>query len=525
MRRGILAITTLVALRCGSTPAGNPDAGPPACGVVQTSLGPVQSSDDDVACSFLGIPYAAPPVGSLRWKPPQPAAAWTATRQPVVASACPQLPFPLLGVTSNDEDCLYLDVYVPNPPPSGPAPVMVFVHGGAFVIGAASSGLYDGAKLASATGAIVVTIQYRLGPFGFLSDAELRAEDPAHPSAGDYGIEDQIAALEWVKANAASFGGDPTNVTIFGESAGGTSMLVHLASPKSQGLFERAIVESAWTPYGGCAIPMATADQQGDAFATALGCTDSATRLACLRGKSADDVLAALPLKAQGAIGTQGADWLPVVEGDVLPDEPLKLLAAGSFARVPVVIGNNTNEGSVFFDNNTTLVDDASYLAEEETQYPGHGAAVVAQYPVAAFGGSYTAAAAEAFTDGSLVCGARKVARALVAAGVPTYRYHFARVISQTILPGAGAFHGSELLFVFGNALGFIQLAEADAPLSQAMMGYWGSMATSGDPNGAGRTPWPTYDATHETQLVLDLPEATEDAYKKAACDFWDSIY
>ena len=328
-----------------------------------------------------GHPVRRPPHGPASLESPR--APETLDEAPPIGA---RLVVPAGRCDVDDEDCLYLDVYVPKPPPRRRAPVMVFVHGGAFVIGAASSGLYDGAKLASATGAIVVTINYRLGPFGFLSDAELRAEDPAHPSAGNYAIEDQIAALQWVKTNAASFGGDPANVTIFGESAGGTSMLVHLASPKSRGLFERAIVESAWTPYGGCAIPMATADQQGDAFATALGCTDSATRLACLRGKSPDDVLAALPLKAQGAIGTQGADWLPVIEGDVLPDEPLKLLAAGSFARVPVVIGNNTNEGSIFFDGNTTLVDDASYLAEEEAQYPGHGAAIVAQYPVAAFG-------------------------------------------------------------------------------------------------------------------------------------------
>lgn len=524
MRRGLFAAAMVAAVACGSS-TNNPDAGPPACGVVHTSLGPVQGADDGAACSFLGIPYAAPPVGSLRWKAPQPANAWTTTRQSTATSACAQPPFPLLGVTSNAEDCLYLDVYVPNPPPSSKAPVMVFVHGGAFVIGAASSGLYDGANLASATGAIVVAIQYRLGALGFLSNAQLRAEDPAHPSAGDYGIEDQIAAFEWVAANAASFGGDPANVTIFGESAGGTSMLVHLASPKSQGLFQHAIVESAWTPYGGCAMPMAAADQQGDAFATALGCTDAATRLACLRGKTADEVLAALPWKFQGLDSAQGADWLPVIDGDVLPDEPLKLFAAGSFAHVPTLIGNNTNEGSVFINGKTTLADDASYLAFEEAQYPGHGAAVVAQYPVAAFGGSYNAAAAEAFTDGSLLCGARKVARAFVAAGAPVYRYRFARAIPQTIVPDGGAFHGSELLFVFGNPLGLFHLADADQPLSQAMMGYWGSMASSGDPNGGDRMTWPAYDLAHETEAVLDLPQSTEDAYKKASCDFWDTIY
>src|SRR6185312_15930718 len=193
MKRILLALASMTsAMACGTTGPGTNDGGPAACGIVQTSLGPVESAADGDTCSFLGIPYAAPPVGPNRWRPPQPAAAWTAPRASAVASSCAQLPYPLLGVTSDDEDCLYLNVFVPNPPPAKPAPVMVFVHGGGFVIGAASSPLYDGSNLASATGAIVVTIQYRLGAFGFLSNAALRAEDATHPSAGNYGIEDQI---------------------------------------------------------------------------------------------------------------------------------------------------------------------------------------------------------------------------------------------------------------------------------------------------------------------------------------------
>ena len=501
------------------------DAGPPPCGTVQTSLGPVASGDDETACSFLGIPYAAPPIGPNRWRPPQPPAPWTAPRPSNYASACPQLPFPILGVTSNDEDCLYLNVFVPNPPPSRPAPVMVYVHGGAFTVGSASSGLYDGANLASATGTIVVTINYRLGPFGFLSNAALRAEDPSHPSAGNYGIEDQIAAFQWVKANIASFGGDPAQVTIWGESAGGTSMFIHLTSPKSKGLFQRVIMDSGWTPYGLGALPMTTADQQADPFAAALGCTNPPTLLECLRSKSVTDVLNAVPWNFGDLDGTGGADWLPVVDGFVLPDDPMQLFAAGSFTKVPLTLGNNTNEGSVFFNGVKTIVDDTSYLAKEEGMYPGHGAEVVAHYPASTFGGSYTTAAAEAFTDGSLVCPARRIARAMAASGTPTYRYRFAHALPSFIIPNLGAFHASELLFVFGTALGGARLTDEELPLSAAMMGYWGTFATTGDPNGGSRMPWPAYDTTKETEMVLDLPQSTEDGYKSAACDFWDGIF
>ena len=521
-------IAMMLVMTCAACKSGanqTSDAGPRSCGTVQTSLGPVESTDDGSACSFLGIPYAAPPIGANRWRPPQPATPWTAPRESVAGSSCPQLPFPFFGATSSDEDCLYLNVFVPNPPPAKPAPVMVFVHGGGFIVGAGSSPLYDGANLATASGAIVVTFNYRLGPFGFLSNAALRGEDPSHPSAGNYGIEDQIAALEWVQANAASFGGDPHQVTIFGESAGGSSMFLHLVSPKSEGLFARVIVESGWAPYGSPARSTSAADQEGTAFATALGCTDDASLMACLRGKSVSDVLNALPTKLDGFQSRQGADWIPVVDGDVFPDDPMKLFASGAFAKVPVLLGNNTNEGSIFLNGNTTIVDDASYLAFEEVQYPGHGAEVVAKYPPSAYPGSYLEAAGAAFTDGSLLCPTRRIARAIVAAGAQAYRYRFAHPLANFLIPNLGAFHASELLFVFGNPLGGTRLTDDETPLSQTMMGYWGSFATTGDPNGNGRTPWPAYEATHETEMILDLTQSTEDQYKREACDFWDGIY
>jgi para-nitrobenzyl esterase len=213
---------------------------------------------------------------------------------------------------------------------------MVFVHGGGFTFGAGSFSLYDGANFANATGAIIVTMNYRLGPFGFLSNAALRTEDPAHPSAGNYALEDQIASFQWVKTNIAAFGGDPARVTIFGESAGGTSMLDHLASPKSAGLFAHMIIESGWCPEGAAAQPQTMGDQSGANLATALGCTDPASLLTCMRGKSASDVLNAMP---SGYVA-----WFPVVDGFILPKEPLAAVTAGAINKVPTILGNNANE-------------------------------------------------------------------------------------------------------------------------------------------------------------------------------------
>ena len=199
-----------------------------------------------------------------------------------------------------DEDCLYLNVWTPAVHPSTPAPVMVFVHGGSFVWGSGSFPLYESTSLATTTGNVVVTINYRLGALGFLSLPELRAEDPSTPTAGNYGILDQIAAFSWVKANIAAFGGDPANVTIFGESAGGTSMLIHLASPKSAGLFDHVMIESGYAPNSAGAGPEATGDAIGATFASAVGCSGSAL-LSCLRSASLTAKIACSRTGAAGA--------------------------------------------------------------------------------------------------------------------------------------------------------------------------------------------------------------------------------
>jgi para-nitrobenzyl esterase len=504
------------------------ESGTSGCPVTSTSSGPVQGAltvPSQTTCAYEGIPYAAPPVGALRWKAPVAPTPWSTPRPSAFGSACPQLAS--WGEASVDEDCLYLNVWAPVPRAASAAPVMVFVHGGGFIGEAGDLGVWDGANLATTTGNIVLTINYRLGPFGFLSNPALRAEDP-HGSAGDYGILDQIAAFQWVHDNIAAFGGDPTKVTIFGESAGATSMFVHLASPVSKGLFSRVIVESgfalpAWN--GAAAKSQALADSMGASFAAALGCTDPGTLLSCLRAAAVQDALGALAIPGSPS-SLSVWPWFPVIDGYVLPTDPIQAIASGTFNEVPTLLGNNRNEGTLTFYGNAPT-DDASYLADAEALAPGHGAAVVAEYPIASYSGSYFDAASAMVTDGRFLCPTRRVARGIAASGTPTFRYDFTHVITDCTDHGLGAFHSAELLFVFGNGLpcgGTATLLPSEVPLSQAIMGYWGTMASTGNPNGGGLFMWPQYDTTTETEIVLDLTQSTEMQYEKAQCDFWDSL-
>jgi para-nitrobenzyl esterase len=456
--------------------------------------------------------------------PPAPAVPWKTPRPSKLGSGCPQLASPLGTTASIDEDCLFLNVWTPAGSTTSSLPVMVFVHGGGFLTGSGGDSLYDGTKLATATGHVIVTLNYRLGPFGFLSNAPLRSEAGAHGSAGNYGILDQIAAFQWVKENIASFGGDASSVTIFGESAGGTSMFVHLASPLTKGLFSHMMIESGWAPYSAAALPQTYADGFGATFAMALGCNDAANLLSCLRAKPVTNILNASPVNSAGLTDANGVDWFPVVDGYAIPKEPISSIVAGSFHQVPTLLGNNGNEGTLFLYMSPPT-DNASYTAYEESQYPGHGAAIVAEYPISAYGGSYLNASAAALADGTFLCPARKVARAIAASGMPTYRYAFDHAAASIPIPSLGAFHGSELLFVFGNPLeGLFGLQANEVPLSDAMMGYWGAMAKSGDPNDGGRFEWPKYATPKEEEIVLDLKMSTVDGLEKTQCDFWDGL-
>jgi para-nitrobenzyl esterase len=488
--------------------------------VVTTDRGPVRGLLVNTTHAFRKIPFAAPPVGELRWKPPAPHAAWTTTLDATKKGPrCVQRSL-ISGEldAESDEDCLTVNVWAPAVAPPKPAPVLVWIHGGTFMTGSGGDLDYDGRKLSEATGSVVVTLNYRLGPLGYLAYSPLAKEDAAHPGTGMYGFEDQRAALAWVKANITAFGGDAGNVSLFGESAGGISACLHLVSPKSEGLFQRILLES-----GPCVVNLGptapAAKAQGDAFAAALGCAD----VACLRGKTAKEVLFALPPRVD-FVGTKGAGWFPTVDGVDVPMDPAQAFATGQFTKVPTLLGTNANEGSLFFLGNTAVATDADFVSLMERFFPGHGAEILARYPSSTFG-TPVAAASVAFGEGALMCPSRRLTRTLAGAGVPTYLYDFRRAPDSGKSLGLGAYHSSEVQFVFGNPTTLSDsLTDAEKKLSAEMMGDWGRMARSGDPNGSGAFAWPKFDLAKETTLVLDLEVHTEVDVHKDACDFWDKL-
>ncbi|MCZ9342539.1 carboxylesterase family protein, partial [Streptomyces sp. TRM76130] len=301
--------------------------------VVATRYGQVRGEAGETAHSYLGIPYAAPPVGALRWRPPAAPASWTGVRDatapgdPCVQTASDSPWGDLAGPGTPSEDCLYLNVHTPARPSLLKRPVMVWIHGGGFTVG--SGAFYDGSTLAADGDVVVVTLNYRLGAFGYLAHPDLAGES-AEGVSGNYGVLDQQAALRWVRDNVAAFGGDPDNVTVFGESAGGGSVCHQLVSPRAVGLFDRAIAQS------GCGFALPTQESQqrvGSAWADSLGCADAA----CLRALPADRVLTA----AQSPT----ARWTPNVDGAVLPRQVMDALESGRFHRVPVLQGTTADEG------------------------------------------------------------------------------------------------------------------------------------------------------------------------------------
>jgi para-nitrobenzyl esterase len=424
--------------------------------------------------------------------------------------------------SASSEDCLTVNVWAPGRPTTPAPPVLVWIYGGGFTSGSNRELSYDGQALAEMTGAVVVNMNYRLGPFGALALSALESEDPAHPSTGGYGLEDQRAALQWVQKNIAAFGGDPNRVMLFGESAGGISTCMHVVSPQSKGLFQSAVVES-----GPCdsATTKTKALAQGGQFATALGCDAAPDVLACLRGKTAAEVQTALPASSDLIFG-DGATWFPVLDGWNLPDKPSVLLEAGDFNKVPVIFGSNADEATIFFYlAKTKIADDAAFQVFAEKLVPGHGQEVAARYSSAKFGTAQDAALA-AVGHAGFVCPTRRAVRAIAKAGTPAYQYHFTYVPPAGLLGDLGAFHSAEIKFVFGIPSQTLPqpLTDDEIKLSNAIMGYWSGLAAKGDPNGSDALVWPKYDAAKDESLILDLKLSTQAGVHKDDCDFWDGI-
>lgn len=524
---------------CGSTPPATNDAGAaddastvdapttPTGPLVTIADGPVRGAEGAGFLAFLGIPYAAPPVGNLRFRPPHAVTPWTTERSArAVPHACPQ---DLQGIAYGQEDCLYLNVHTPDPMPAN-APVMVWIHGGAFVLGEGvqtDHGTY-GDLLARDHGVIVVSMNYRLGQLGFLAHPALDSESSDHVS-GNYGFLDQVAALQWVHDNIAAFGGDPANVTIFGESAGGESVCGHLSSSLSQGLYQRAIIES-----GPCGLHMPTnaeAEAQGTHLATLLGCTSGDT-LTCLRAASASTIVNTLGgSPAIISSDPMYASWGPTVDGHVFAHDWITTMTSGDAADVPVMIGWNQDEGRLFIAlaerSGAPMVTTANYRDTVVALVGESNAdAVIARYPPSDFGGDARLAASRALGDAGLICPTRAAAVALVAAGNTVHTYFFTYPDAHFLLPASfplGAFHSAEVQFVFGHSVGGPFDADA-AALNGAMSGYWTRFASqNADPNGAGAPSWPVYDTTG-ARVILDTTVTTGTDDYAETCAFWSTI-
>jgi para-nitrobenzyl esterase len=477
---------------------------------VHTRYGAVAGSESEELRVFKGIPYATPPTDGLRWKRPLPPKAWTGIRQATeYAASCIQP----ARVRPQSEDCLYLNVW--SLKAAHNAPVMVWIHGGGYLTGSGSLPYYDGGALAR-LGAVVVTINYRLGVFGFLATPQLSRESREHVS-GNYGLLDQIAALQWVRENIAGFGGDPRNVTIFGESAGAGSVSCLLFSPLAQGLFSRAIAESGAlddqlkdlrNSRGG----IESAEHQGVEVSRQLGCSGANT-LDCMREMN-DRLLEKMLRPAMSCLEcTQRDTFGPVVDGYAIPGQPYELLRSGKLNAAAVLTGSNRGEGTIVIGARP-VPDVAGYHAWLNTRFKDQAEKVLGAYP-AASDDAVRSALRDVYTDSWYLC----PSRTLAAAENIAYLYQFTRIRPGMEVRTA---HGSEIPYVFDTlktAGGRVE--EIDRSLAGLMSAAWYRFAAKGDPNGDGLPEWPRYDRKSEVNLEFGETVQVNRRLHASQCDMW----
>jgi para-nitrobenzyl esterase len=473
VKTGILrAAMAALALVCAGSAAAAPVKAKLDTGVV------VGQADNGVAV-FRGIPFAAPPLGALRWKPPQPAKAWSGERAANAnGAACLQTPIRfgntnLAGDGAISEDCLYLNVFAPAG--ARKAPVMVWIHGGANVAGTAS--VYDGSGFAR-DGVVLVAFNYRLGALGFFAHPALTKEAPAGQPLGDYALMDQIAALEWVKRNAAAFGGDPNNVTVFGESAGAMNIVALLGTPSAKGLFHKAIMESnvGW----GTATPLAAAEQVGEGIAEKAGAGAHAT-VGQLRSLTPQALLAA------------GGQFRTIVDGRMITESANQAIAGGRAIDVPIIIGSNSYE---------------AILIANRTPKP-------------------TPLEMQGFTDGFAGAPARWIA-GHEATGAPSWLYYFSYVREADRANSPGAAHASEIPYVFDAPFRSTTpdtLSPADKAMATLMHSCWVAFARTGKPDCASGPAWPAYTADGDQLMEFGVDSGVRQHFRKGALDFLEARF
>jgi para-nitrobenzyl esterase len=475
---------------------------------VPTQSGMVQGAEEDGVMTYKGIPFAAPPVGGLRWRAPKAPAAWTGVRSAdKFAPACMQVPIvnKAMGMDAveTSEDCLYLNVWTPAKSPNAKLPVMVWIYGGGFTAGGTSLATYNGANLAK-KGVVLVSVAYRLGKFGFMAHPDLTAEQHGH--SGNYGLMDQIAGLQWIKRNIAAFGGNPSRVTIFGESAGGMSVSMLSASPLAKGLFQGAISES-----GGNFAPaqeaneggenmqtLARAEKNGTAFLAKLG----AASIADARKRSAEDILKNSPPGL-------GGSW-PIFDNYVLLGDQYKLYEAGRYNDTPVLIGSNSDEGALF----VPAMKAEAYQKSIRSGYGEYADKILAAYPGASDAEALRSAR-DMFRDATFAWPTWSWARLQSKTGKgKVYVYYFSHRPNYPHLPAFqdwGAAHAGELAYVFGNFSEGMPETASDRTVTQDVSSYWVNFAKSGDPNGPGLPHWPAFTNTNQQVMNLDDPSKAID--------------
>jgi len=499
--------------------------------VVRTETGRVRGRVSRNNRTFHGIPFAAPPVGALRWQPPRPPLPWTGVRDATARSPrCAQSADAVAGTPASlDEDCLYLDVTTPRSP-GRLRPVMVWIHGGGLRSGSGSD--LDELRLSAAGDVVVVSINYRLGIFGFLGL-------PGLEGAATFGLQDQQAALSWVERNIRAFGGDPENVTVFGLSAGADSICAQLTSPAARGLFDKAVLQSSpCTQEDGPNLIFATLDPAYDTWkpltlaedigvdvAARLGCSDPGAVLACLRELPVDKLL--------GATSSAGIEpyWSPAYGTPILPEHPGQAVRAGRFHRVPILQGVTHDEGTFFTAaGGYTWITPELYPVLLEAAFGSKAPLVEATYPLSQYV-SPSHAWSALITDGAFAC-TSLASNAELARHVPTFAYEFADRDAPLIFDLAaeyplGAYHGADIPYLHGTVNRRVELTPAQKRLSEQMIAYVASFARRGDPNGPGLPEWPQFRSSRpHVQKLSPGPQGIgpSETFVEHHCALWSSL-